>query len=428
MNHYNRFSKNVIHIAYEVMRIAMIAAMLVVFFERQSHGAYFIHYVIWSGVLFFVGGIACSQWEYAKRVFGKIGGLTAGLIIVILVVFFVFSAHTTFVKMVMLIALSWLWNMGNEFIGSPLYRDKIVMQMILTNVGLFVASLLQLVSKTQTPHLEIVNHYYPFFIILCLLHLYVINLNSVYTSTKVNAINKDRNISRFNGIALCIVLVMFIALQTGFFGMITSMGLRQAISQLIKGIAWVLAALATPVMWVISHFLTWLISLAPEREVASEAVNQSGSAEQFAFYETERLLSVEALNVIQYILWAIVLIGIVYMSYRRLKRKKRQNEEEESDENEEREFIFDLKEWFKGSPSLKKNIDKWLHKNEDSSLHSIRKQYRHFLVTKIEKGHHRQKQMTPNAFKEHLKQVDAISDEEQALTEHYNAVRYGKSD
>jgi len=441
----NNLSAMLIKSFYEVLRISllMLAFITIVFLDIE--GAYkiekiilisYLNYIISAGLTFIIG-------KKDKGVLAPEKIIPIVAIMTVLVSIFVFmKSFPVPYKMAALIALPMLWKRGSNY---RIHKDGIEQTkraFLISTVVLFIYLYLLFTLNSHVLYSDIINVYFPLYIIVSLLHTNMINLSTAYEESYSNSINQDENISKFNLISILVSIILMGLVLTRFFGLWESNFFLNSLKSIRDGFAEVLVIVSYPfarvMYFIIFRFRKWIqqfnsVDDNEENNVegeVDEVTDDEFIDEEFVDdYVMDEGLA-KAFTYISWILMAAIGLFIMYKLYKYL--KKGLLDDKNKIGNEEREFVLsfnDILEGFKKPfRNLFEGMTKSLNKNYFKELHEVRKTYILMVKRLINLGFNRKSFHTPNEYLSSVKGQGYDKSEFTTLTKLYNKVRYGKKE
>lgn len=437
----NSLSAILIKSFYEVLRISLLMLAFVTLILLDSEGSHMVDKIILIGYLNY---IASATFTFIMRKKGR--GIFApeksvpiiAIFTILLSIFFLMKSYPITIKMAALIFFPLLWQKGSNY-KLEWNEGEQAKRTFLISTGILAFHIFMLF--TLDSHLlyhEIINIYFPLYVLVGLMYMNIVNLNSVYGKNYTNAINKDTNISRFNIISATIVIILMGLILTRFLGLWESNFFLDSLRSLRDGFAEVLVIVSYPLGRVIFAFLIRFRRWAQQLNGGdnSQEENLGEESDEFIdeeFMEQEFVMDEGVSTILTYTLWIVLAAIALYTIYKLYKHlKKGFEDEKDGSGNEEREFILSLSDILDGFKkpftNLFKGMKKSLNNNYFNELHEVRKTYILMVKELINLGFNREDFHTPNEYLSSVERQGYDKSELRLLTKLYNKVRYGNKE
>ena len=400
-----------------VLMSMMIAVVLPVLMRNEPFAmSQFLFAIILGFVVFAVSGLSARYLplDQSNR---PILLLILGLGTIILVEGVFLYAPFALYKIFRVLAFAYIWTTGQNYAVRH-DRIKTVRQKTLTTIFV-LTPLIYLLSKGKFSGTfqSIASFYFPFYCIVALLNLNLVNMRSAYDTYESNGINRDANLSRFSRITIGFIAFLFVLFQMRHLGLFQL--IYKGFVLLSNLIILVLQLLVLPFAYLVS-LLTEKIKLMNNGEQLAPSASLGTKDTSFFKIPPEMEISNFA-EMFFTVLVSVVIILIVYLILKKVSQHKNVTVAPGADE--ERTFIFDLKN------PLSDLLKKWTKRHQEDVIHSkIRIKYREALSQWKQKGFEKNRHLSPDEYLNVLEQKGQIQPDFTELTQDYKKVRYGNQD
>lgn len=285
-----------------------------------------------------------------------------------------------------------------------------------------VSSLIMLeyfIMLSGLKYVEVVKLYFPFYIIMSVIYIIQLNIMEQYRDISANLVNENKNIKRFNIIAIFITVSSCLIFITDFFKEIFDVAYW-----LVQKLLYEFFMLCGPIIYMISKAIVF--PLIGRNRMVEDASKQDDKKklleESMKIEEVKKNLVYNnptasiVIKVILIVMFAILICTVIYIIYRKFMISGMLKDcSIDSLDGEERSFVFKKEKMQKENKS-KENL---------KELHVIRLIYIDVIKNLKTRGVEYKNYYTPNEYNSLIENTRFKSKNIGELINIYNSLRYG---